>query len=78
MPLKIYYHQFLSLFQTQIGRIVEEIICRKSANDNASIQDLENQIDNIVYHLYNLTYDEILIVDPQTPISQEEYTFLND
>lgn len=78
MPLKIYYHQFLSLFQTQIGRIVEEIICRKSANDNASIQDLENQIDNIVYHLYNLTYDEILIVDPQTPISQEEYKFLND
>lgn len=78
MPLKIYYHQFLSLFQTQIGRIVEEIICRKSANDNASIQDLENQIDNIVYHLYNLTYDEILIVDSQTPISQEEYKFLND
>jgi hypothetical protein len=64
--------------QTQIGRIVEEIIGRKSANDNASIQDLENQIDNIVYHLYNLTYDEILIVDPQTPISQEEYKFLND
>lgn len=59
--------------QTQIGRIVEEIIGRKSANENASIQDLENQIDNIVYHLYNLTYDEVLIVDPQTPISCDEY-----
>lgn len=64
--------------QTQIGHIVEEIIGRKSANDNASIQDLENQIDNIVYHLYNLTYDEVLIVDPQTPISHEEYKSLND
>lgn len=64
--------------QTQIGRIVEEIIGRKSANENASIQDLENQIDNIVYHLYNLTYDEVLIVDPQTPISHEEYKSLND
>ena len=63
--------------QTQIGRIVEEIIGRKSANDNASIQDLENQIDNIVYHLYNLTYDEVLIVDPETPISHEEYKSLN-
>ena len=63
--------------QTQIGHIVEEIICRKSANDNASIQDLENQIDNIVYHLYNLTYDEVLIVDPETPISHEEYKSLN-
>ncbi len=64
--------------QTQIGHIVEEIIGRKSANDNASIQDLENKIDNIVYHLYNLTYDEVLIVDPQTPISHEEYKSLND
>jgi hypothetical protein len=64
--------------QTQIGRIVEEIIGRKSANENASIQDLENQIDNIVYHLYNLTYDDVLIVDPQTPISHEEYKSLND
>lgn len=63
--------------QTQIGHIVEEIIGRKSANDNASIQDLENQIDKIVYHLYNLTYDEVLIVDPETPISHEEYKSLN-
>ncbi len=30
-------------------------------------------IDNLVYHLYNLTYDEILIVDPNTPITREEY-----
>ena len=63
--------------QTRIGHIVEEIIGRKSANDNASIQDLENQIDKIVYHLYNLTYDEVLIVDPETPISHEEYKSLN-
>lgn len=63
--------------QTQIGHIVEEIIGRKSANDNASIQDLENQIDNIVYHLYNLTYDEVLIVDPQPQLSREEYESFN-
>ena len=42
-------------------------------DENTSIQDLENQINNIVYHLYNLTYDEVLIIDPQTPISREEY-----
>ncbi|MCQ2771235.1 MAG: hypothetical protein MJ236_05495, partial [Clostridia bacterium] len=35
--------------------------------------DFENKIDHIVYHLYNLTYDEVLIVDPQTPITREEY-----
>ena len=56
-----------------LGQIVEEIITRKSADENASIQYLENQIDNIVYHLYDLTYNEVLIVDPQTPISRDEY-----
>lgn len=27
----------------------------------------------LVYHLYGLTHDEVLIVDPETPISREEY-----
>lgn len=63
--------------QVQLGQIVKEIITRKSADENASIQDLENQIDNIVYHLYDLTYDEVLIIDPQTPISREEYKSFN-
>lgn len=35
--------------------------------------DLELQIDHIVYHLYNLTYDEVLVIDPETPITREEY-----
>ena len=34
---------------------------------------LEQQIDLIVYHLYNLTYDEVLIIDPESPIKREEY-----
>ncbi len=63
--------------QTRIGHLVDEIIERKSANVNASIQDLENQIDIIIYHLYDLTYDEVLIVDPQPQISCEEYDILN-
>lgn len=33
----------------------------------------ENQIDFLVYHLYGLTFDEVLIVDPDTPFSREEY-----
>ena len=59
--------------QTRIGRIVEEIIGRRSADENVSIQDLESQIDNIVYHLYRLTYDEVLIVDNEPPFSRKEY-----
>ena len=33
----------------------------------------EQQIDLLVYQLYGLTYDEVLIVDPETPITREEY-----
>lgn len=63
--------------QVQLGHIVEDIINRKSADENVSIQGLESQIDNIVYHLYNLTYDEVLIVDPDTPIGRNEYDNFN-
>ena len=43
---------------------------RKQGRDT---QKLENEIDRQVYHLYGLTYDEVLIVDPNTPITKEEY-----
>jgi hypothetical protein len=33
----------------------------------------EQRIDLLVYHLYNMTYDEVLIVDPETPITREVY-----
>jgi hypothetical protein len=33
----------------------------------------EEKIDNLVYHLYGLTYDEVKIVDPQTSITKESY-----
>ena len=33
----------------------------------------EVTIDNIVYHLYGLTYDEVLVIDPETPITREKY-----
>lgn len=38
-----------------------------------TLEFTKNQIDKLVYHLYNLTYDEVLTIDPETPISQEEY-----
>lgn len=63
--------------QANIGRIVEEIIDLKSADENASIRNLETQIDCIVYHLYGFTYDEVLIIDPQTPITRIEYEQFN-
>ena len=39
----------------------------------ADTTSLENKIDFLVYHLYGLAYDEVLVVDPDTPITREEY-----
>ena len=35
------------------------------------------KMTNKFYKLYNLTYDEVLIVDPETPITREEYETFN-
>lgn len=51
----------------------DAILMVKNKDKQADTTALENQIDFLVYHLYGLTYDEVLIVDPETPISREEY-----
>ena len=53
--------------------LVDNILNKKTENPNADTSSVEHQIDHIVYHLYCLTYDEVLIVDPETPITREEY-----
>ena len=54
-------------------RLVDDVTTIKKGKSIAETSALENQIDFLVYHLYGLTYDEVLIVDPDTPISREEY-----
>lgn len=61
------------LQQKPIIDLVDQILSAKKANPSADTSSLEQQIDLLVYHLYGLTYDEVLIVDPATPITREEY-----
>ena len=56
---------------------VDEIIEQKRLNTVFDASVLERDIDNIVYHLYGLTYDEVLIIDPQTPITLYQYKSFN-
>ena len=58
-------------------RLVDDVTTIKKGKSIAETSALENQIDFLVYHLYGLTYDEVLIVDPDTPISREEYEAYN-
>ena len=57
--------------QEEIAELVRQVIIEIRSNDDVS--ELKSKIDFLVYHLYDLTYDEVLVVDPETPITREEY-----
>ena len=48
---------------TELENKVDKILAAKQTDSDADISDLENEIDILVYELYNLTEGEIAIVD---------------
>lgn len=42
-----------------------------------AVKEYENQIDIMVYKLYDLTYSEVKTIDPEFPMSEEEYNNIN-
>lgn len=63
------------ILQEQIVSYVSKLLFIKDFNNmhDTKIEEVEKKIDNLIYKLYDLTYDEVLIVDPQTSITREEY-----
>lgn len=59
--------------QQPFNQLINHIINLKGQDIDCDVTDIENRIDKMVYHLYGLTYDEVLIVDPDTPIRREDY-----
>ena len=49
--------------QTSIIELVDQILHAKRADSETDTSNLENEIDKLVYELYNLTEDEIAIVE---------------
>ena len=49
--------------QTEIIEHVDQLLAIKNANSDADTSNLENEIDKLVYALYDLTPDEITIVE---------------
>lgn len=68
-PLLVYYPTDKE--QKQIESIVDEILKRKKAKQDTTA--LEREIDVLVYKLYELTYDEVRIIDKDFWLSEEEY-----
>lgn len=51
--------------------LVNQILERKENNKDTAA--LDQQIDNLVYRLYELTYEEVKVIDPEFSLSQKEY-----
>ncbi len=49
--------------QDKIANLVEEIISAKKSKRYADTSKLEKQIDILVYHLYGLSYEDVLVID---------------
>ncbi|MDD6889668.1 MAG: N-6 DNA methylase [Bacteroidales bacterium] len=66
IPIKIDKSKEMLICQT-IDTIID------SNSNTLEIKKLITKIDLIFFHIYGLTYDEVLIVDPETPITREKY-----
>ena len=59
--------------KSHMESLVTTILATKRKNPQADTISYEQEIDKTVFHLYGLTYDEVLIVDPNPPFTREEY-----
>ncbi len=57
--------------QNQLITIVDQIITLKSQGKDTI--KLEQEIDNLVYKLYELSYEEVKIIDPEFSLTEKEY-----
>jgi hypothetical protein len=60
--------------QENIVKIVDQILLAKKSNSKTDTTTLEKEIDLLIYKLYQLTYDEVKIIDPEFELTEQEYT----
>ncbi len=64
--------------QKDIAIIVDKLLLEKKNETNKELCcHLEEQINKKVYSIYNLTYQEVLTIDEDFPVSEEEYNNYN-
>ncbi|MBO4582352.1 MAG: N-6 DNA methylase [Bacteroidales bacterium] len=76
---KIFHYYELPVYncsftqQEPIITLIDKILSAKKENPQADTSVWEREIDLIVYKLYGLNYEEVLVVDPETEVTREEY-----
>jgi hypothetical protein len=45
---------------------------------NSYQSPLERQLDNLVYRLYDLSYEEVKVIEPDFPLGRAEYIKTED
>ncbi|MCB0473026.1 MAG: Eco57I restriction-modification methylase domain-containing protein, partial [Flavobacteriaceae bacterium] len=67
LPLPVKNRRIFS----EVSKLVDKIISQKSQGNETTT--IEQQIDSLVYKLYDLTYDEVKVIDPNVPFRKKEY-----
>ena len=57
----------------EICRLVDIAQEKLEESPSIDIMSIKKTLDIIIYHLYNLTYQEVLVIEPKISISKEEY-----
>ncbi len=63
----------MHLMSKSLLTLVTQILDAKHTNPSADTSALEAEIDLMVYHLYNLTHAEVLLIDPAFGLTEAEY-----
>lgn len=58
-----------------LTKLVDKVLAVKNAKMDSS--DIEKEIDAIVFKLYNLTFDEVKVIDSEFALTEKEYTAIN-
>ena len=72
-PFPLPGDETIHVVEERLVEYVDKVTTAKANDQSDEMKKYETAIDLLVYHLYGLTYNEVLIVDPDTPITKEDY-----
>lgn len=64
--------------QSRLSELVERILQIKNDSPEEDISRLNDKIDMMVYASYNLTYEDILVIDSSSSLKKQEYEMVKN